>query len=470
MNKPRMVLFSFVFLVVAFLIEITGVSSSKAFLEAKDLDNAQIKETIYTYFSLRSDAYKSNMPSINFSPIVDEQDSRSIKWLKLEQDIREVQDFIHMTYDEKILEYRFSLDFHTIEVDDDVAIVKLSEDNEITYEHRPTKPSIVANIQHEIWLKQTMDGWIIIKDEYSNDFTKMLKTLSKDTIFENIRRNHDTNHEDTSLLGKTSPIPQFPNTEDGMWLYSYNNVDAVTYADNYYNMNATDGPVPSAIIELDGWNSSWDTVYKEYASDCTNFISQAIFEGVAYTASDPNYFYPDPIHDAEWWYYKFSTVANGSTPWISVGDFYEFLTENYFNYENFGLAYVTRGPAGKGVSLCNIQIGDAVFMYENEGQTGWTHAVIVDDLGANPCNSNDIYVAAHTDDAYQRPLSEYSGYLWYPVEIKGYFNDFQEQLAFFPLVFQSLGGMIESQTSNPYPPPLDVYQEPAISPNPYPEP
>lgn len=255
-----------------------------------------------------------------------------------------------------------------------------------------------------------------------------------------------------------------------MRLYSYDNVAAVTYADNYYDMEITDGPVPSAIIELEGWNSSWDTIYKEYVSDCTNFVSQAVFEGVAYTASDTNYFYPDLENYAEWWYYKFSIVADGSMPWISVGDFYEFLTENYFNYENFGLAYVTRGPAGKGASLCNIQIGDVIFMYENEGQTGWAHAVIVDDLDANPCYSNQVYVAAHTDDVRHQPLSEYSGYLWYPVEIKGYFNDYQEQIVFLPLVFQSEAIMAESLIINPYPAPQDIDQQPVRSPNPYPTP
>jgi hypothetical protein len=235
-------------------------------------------------------------------------------------------------------------------------------------------------------------------------------------------------------------------------------------------LDATDGPVPSVITGLDGWNSSWDAVYKEYESDCTNFVSQAVFEGVSYTASDPNYFYPDPIHTEEWWYYKFSTVADGSTPWIRVGDFYEFLTENYFNYEYFGIEYVIRGPAGKGVSLCNIHIGDVVFMYENEGDPGWAHTVIVDDLDSSHCNGNNVYVAAHSDDAQRRPLSDYSGYLWYPVEIKGYFN--YASIAFLPLVFQNIVGATEMKMnmSNLYPAPQDIYQQPTLSPQPYPGP
>jgi len=208
----------------------------------------------------------------------------------------------------------------------------------------------------------------------------------------------------------------------GIYLYGYNNTSAVTYADTYWNTDITDDPVPIMILNLASWNPSWDNTYKTYqdgVTDCTNFVSQAVFEGVSYTASDRNYFYPDYTHYNDWWYYKFSYEADGSLPWINVGEFYQFLTENYFNYINWGIA--VRGPAGYRINLCNIHVGDLVFMYENG--TGWKHSVIVDQVGTNTCNGNNVYVAAHSTDHFHHPLSEYSGFIWYPVEIIGYFND-----------------------------------------------
>lgn len=133
----------------------SGTSSTLGAIESED---TQIKEIIYTYFSSRCDAYKSNSPAINFSSIVDSQDSRTIEWLKLEQEIRDIQYFIQTTYPVNILDCRFRLDFQTSEIiDGTTAIVRLSEDYEIIYEHRPTKPSVVANIQHDVLLKKAME-------------------------------------------------------------------------------------------------------------------------------------------------------------------------------------------------------------------------------------------------------------------------------------------------------------------------
>ena len=200
-------------------------------------------------------------------------------------------------------------------------------------------------------------------------------------------------------------------------------------------------------------------------------MSQAVFEGVAYTASDPNYFYPNPANWSEWWYYKFSDPADGSQPWISVGDFREFLTENHYNYENYGLDYVIRGPTGKAVDLCDIQLGDVIFMYEDDGpDPGWKHTVIVDKVDGDTCDGNNVSVAAHANDRYQHPLSEYSAYLWYPVEMKGYFD--YNPVAFLPLVLNTSVSLQVNQMQNPYPAPEDKSKQFVVTPtsNPYPAP
>jgi len=135
---------------------------------------------------------------------------------------------------------------------------------------------------------------------------------------------------------------------------------------------------------------------------------------------------------------------------------------NYFNYSSWGIGI--RGPAGYGVDLCNIEVGDLIFMW---AQSSWQHAVIVDQIGSNPCNANNVYVAAHSFPYMRRPLSEYSGYLMYPVGISGYLDEFH--LAFLPIAISSEGGT-ESSMQTPYPAPEDTYQPPYLSSSPYPEP
>jgi hypothetical protein len=98
----------------------------------------------------------------------------------------------------------------------------------------------------------------------------------------------------------------------------------------------------------------------------------------------------------------------------------------------------------------------------------WKHSVVVDQIGANPCNESDVFVAAHSENRKTWPLSNYSAYQLYPVEIKGYLAEIH--LSFMPLVANSgegTGFLMQS----PYPAPGDTFQQPALtSSSPYPTP
>ena len=77
---------------------------------------------------------------------------------------------------------------------------------------------------------------------------------------------------------------------------------------------------------------------------------------------------------------------------------------------------------------------------------GWKHSVIVDQLGSNPCNTSNIFVAAHDDDFYRRPLSYYAGYQLYPIEMKGYFDEYH--VAFLPIAFTGSGSLNGNANQN----------------------
>jgi hypothetical protein len=371
---------------------------------------------------------------------------------------------IHSEYNMEIIDYKFYLDFKKVEIEQDRAIVNLLESNEITYANNPKHPSAMAGLEHVISLLKVKGDWLITNDYYDDDLTRLLRISSKDELLKNVRKNHDQVKSEIPVFNQKAPsLPNSPTTTNWQ-LFGYDSSKAVFYANANFNRR---GPVPTMIQNLDGWNSSWPSSYKLYngpgVSDCTNFVSQAVFEGVSYIASDQNYFYPDSAHYNDWWYYKFSNSVDGSYPWVTVGGFYDFLTANYFNYLNWGIG--ERGPAGYPFNdLCIIQPGDVIFMWY---QGAWKHSVIVNQIGANPCNATDVFVDAHTENHITWPLTNYSTYSWYPVKIKGYLVE--ARLSFMPLVNNS-GNTAGLMMSSPYPAPEDTFQPPASLLNPYPSP
>ena len=54
------------------------------------------------------------------------------------EDLRALRHFIHSIYEVTIIDCHFRLEFESIKVDGDEAVVKLREDNEIYYMRRPT--------------------------------------------------------------------------------------------------------------------------------------------------------------------------------------------------------------------------------------------------------------------------------------------------------------------------------------------
>lgn len=110
--------------------------------------------------------------------------------------------------------------------------------------------------------------------------------------------------------------------------------------------------------------------------DCTNYVSQCIFAG----SNIMNY------STTNGWYYI--SPSNRSASWTGTEFLYNFLTTNTKN-----------GPFGKDIPIEQACIGD-IIQFGN--QTKFHHSAIV------VSNTNDIYLAAHTQDSYMRKLSSYT--------------------------------------------------------------
>jgi hypothetical protein len=142
--------------------------------------------------------------------------------------------------------------------------------------------------------------------------------------------------------------------------------------------------------------ANYNTDYPNYDDgehgDCTNFVSQAVYEGGNASMSIPDPLpAPDPGGQSGWYLLNFMQRA---TDWNDVGGFYDFVT----NY-----AYPTEGPEGyelapvpEGQVPAGLMLGD-VIQYEADGDTTWDHSAIV--VGFD--GSGDPLVASHSPNIPQ---------------------------------------------------------------------
>lgn len=118
--------------------------------------------------------------------------------------------------------------------------------------------------------------------------------------------------------------------------------------------------------------------FSKIGGDCTNFASQCIYAGAQVMNFTPTF----------GWYYK---SVNDRTPsWTGVEYLYNFLTTNE-----------GAGPFAKEVPLDELEVGDIVQLGRETGDFYHTPVVVGFRRG-------EILVAAHSYDAFNRPLSSYS--------------------------------------------------------------
>lgn len=117
--------------------------------------------------------------------------------------------------------------------------------------------------------------------------------------------------------------------------------------------------------------------FEELGGDCTNFASQCIYAGSGVM---------NPTKTFGWYYYSGNNRAPG---WTGVQFLYQFLVRN----KGIGPYAVVSDSRG-------AQPGDIVQLGRENGDF-YHSPVIVKKEG------DEIFIAAHTFDAYMRPLSTY---------------------------------------------------------------
>ena len=121
--------------------------------------------------------------------------------------------------------------------------------------------------------------------------------------------------------------------------------------------------------------------FEHLGGDCTNFISQCLYAG----CRTMNY-----TRDFGWYY---NSLNDRSAAWTGVSYLYNFLTKNKGS-----------GPYGHEARLHECVPGDIIQLTFDGYRFG--HSLFVVKAGSRP-NPNNILIATHTMDAYNRPLSSY---------------------------------------------------------------
>ena len=117
--------------------------------------------------------------------------------------------------------------------------------------------------------------------------------------------------------------------------------------------------------------------YEKLGGDCTNFASQCLYAGSGVM---------NPTKVTGWYYYSSS---NRTASWTGVQYLYNFLVGNK-----------SVGPYASVVQPDEVELGDIVQLGQSSGF--FYHSPVIVGI-----DDDDIYVAAHSFDAYMRPLSSY---------------------------------------------------------------
>jgi hypothetical protein len=136
----------------------------------------------------------------------------------------------------------------------------------------------------------------------------------------------------------------------------------------------------------------YNTAYKAYGNDCTNFVSQALKAG-GWSFNDYGGSY---LANDQWYYYPY--VATRS--WTSTPDFFVWATSG--SGRTYELSYLnSMGPA-------DVEIAD----WEGDGLKDHTMMVTSWAAGGAPGGYNDIRVTYHTNDT--RDISIWTLYSNHP--------------------------------------------------------
>ncbi|MCC6569789.1 MAG: amidase domain-containing protein, partial [Anaerolineales bacterium] len=352
----------------------------------------ELKSVIQTYFEFRYNALSISQPydlQLNgFGGLVsDGPDAKAFmdaELAKLAIEIRRAE-----LYDLKYADYEYFLDFRDFVMDAITQTAKVSviEEHNVIYESAAVSKlereepivSHLYNREHTITLRREDEQWKIVSDDYNDYLWRMLRQGGK-TKDEMIKIMESSLILDLQIESDKS-ITSLALSPDAS-SHDYDRVGAADYA----------------VRHIDNYNADYPT-YDGQGGDCTNFISQAIYED-----GDASMFIPDPLpppsNDGQEGWYLLNEKQRGRY-WNDVEAFYDFVTQSYLFWDE--------GPEGSEVATIDeLMLGD-VIQFEwpaskDDSDDVWDHAVIIVGFDA----SGTPLVASHSDDVGPEPYTYFA--------------------------------------------------------------
>ncbi len=262
MNKPRALVF-----IILFLLVLLGMRNSKGGAYIIDLDDLKereiVKITVQVYFETRYRTF-SRLKLEDFSKLVDITSEGKSFWDQ-ELDKLNIEIYHAKLYHLRFVQYEYFLDFREVMIDTStqLATVSVVEGHDVIFEASAPVVSKMRNRLHTISLQKVNETWMIVSDIYEDYLWQVIKTTgySKEELMCSIDKSLSLTQSEKSYQ---DTIPDDKHTLLSAGMYPYNRIDAVNYAYKYWN----------------DYNPEYFDFDPElnYPGDCTNFVSQAIFE------------------------------------------------------------------------------------------------------------------------------------------------------------------------------------------------
>lgn len=342
----------------------------------------EIKSVIQSYFESRYHAFStsqlddfrnlvSNMPGAN--------SFLKSELVKLEIELKRNQD-----YQLGWTDYEYFLNYTDISIANNgqTAIVNVIEGYDVIYEisreFNNTSPVVskLRGIEHTITMQKENSQWKIYSDDYTDYLWKTIKEIgvSPEKFLSSM--------ETPQLINLKSPtaLTDF-HCEDLPALvptHTYDRDGAVDYAYEYYwNYNPNYDNFDGLVL----------------GGDCTNFASQAIYEG-----GNASMAYPEEqgIGTVGWYY---TDMYHRASAWNDVGKLYEFITDPNNTWRE--------GPEGCELSEGQKNLAEPgdLIQYDKQDDGVWDHTVMINRVEDDNQGNRMYYVTGHSDDMWDEPYT-----------------------------------------------------------------
>lgn len=357
-------------------------------VQAQQVDSGEIdaiQSTIDKYMHLKYEALH-NLTLQDYGTVASKAPEAEAA-LHSELNKLEVEIYHAKVYQLRYVSYRYFLDYSEITIDPlaKTATALVTEGHDVIFEITDPIVSSMRNLEHEIKLVKEDGEWKIVSDQYEDYLWRLLNTgeLTKEEMINRIDQSlQELENLDNSSPQQTKEEIPTPNSILGGGYYRDG---AVAYAHQ--------------------WAFGQNPAYDDFGNiDCTNFISQAMYEGgdIPETAGGGG------IGAAGWYYID---IYDRAAAWSGVYPLYDFVINGHF---------WTGGPEGVISTAENLQVGDIIMYDLRDYPSEYDHSVIVVEMVDLGNGSLFPLIAAHSEDKDNYPFTAFNYYRTYSLHITGY--------------------------------------------------